>query len=128
MSVILDTDRREVKVGSRTLRLPHRQFETLVKLAHANGQIVTRESLMENPGMDPRLVDQNIARIRRVLKVPCIQTTFKAGYSATGIKIVSTAKTYGAITHLDPDFCVATVRFDRSALPGLRIGGAVKLA
>jgi two-component system OmpR family response regulator len=87
--LLLDTRARTAERGGRDLRLQHREFLLLECLARRQGQIVTRNMLLEaawNYDFEPRgnIIDMHMHRVRakvdRGFPVALIHTVVGAGY------------------------------------------------
>jgi DNA-binding response OmpR family regulator len=85
----LDLDRHEVSVAGRPVALRPKEFAILRLLVNADGRVLSRAQLLERVWgytpdlkMDPRQVDQYVARIRRRLGAERrrIVTVSAAGY------------------------------------------------
>ena len=80
----IDLDRYEVFVGSREVVLSRTEFDIIAYLKKTN-KTESRESLRAHVwGVDdhvePRAIDQHIARLRRKIGVPVINTVPLRGY------------------------------------------------
>jgi DNA-binding response OmpR family regulator len=88
--IVIDLKTRTVTRGGNPVDLTPREFELLVFLVQAEGEIISREHVMDEvwhyvPGLTSRTVDQHVARIRHKLEPdPAeprhILTARKAGY------------------------------------------------
>ena len=72
-TLMLDTDRYEVKVGEKSVELTLREFELLKFLATQKGQVFSREELLEKVWGyeyfgDVRTVDVTVRRIREKIE------------------------------------------------------------
>ena len=93
MTLTLDIKRHEVRVSKRPVRLTPREFEILRVLIWADGEVLSREKIMEWVGMrigaERLTVDQHVSRIRRKLCTPAIETVSYYGYKILpGARIV----------------------------------------
>ncbi len=86
-SLHLDPRRREALVGDRVVELRPREFDLLMALARAPGEVLTRDELLSDvwgtdfPG-ETRTVDVHVAEVRRRLGPdgPPIETVRGVGY------------------------------------------------
>lgn len=84
-TLTLDEAGREAYIGGRPCGLTAQEFTLLRALAQSVNQIVNRQTLLarawgfQSAG-DTRTVDMHIRRLRLKLKVPCIETIYRAGY------------------------------------------------
>jgi len=86
----IDTTRREVRIGDRTIDLRTQEFELLLILAGQPGRVFTREQLLQQAwGFDffgqTRTVDVHIAHLRKKLTGSSvnIETVMGVGYKLT---------------------------------------------
>jgi DNA-binding response OmpR family regulator len=87
----IDPDRREVRVGSRTLDLRTQEFDLLFTLASQPGRVFTREQLLQLAwGFDfygqTRTVDVHIAHLRKKLDGGSVKIETVTG---VGYKMIS---------------------------------------
>jgi DNA-binding response OmpR family regulator len=85
--VEIDFERHEISVNGRAVSLTPREFSLLRALVDADGSVLSREQLISDADdrslePDPRVVDQNVARLRRKLgpERRLIATVSKHGY------------------------------------------------
>ena len=92
-NVRVDPQRREVTVGGEAVVLRGQEFELLLALAHHEGRVMTRDSLLQQAwGYDymgeSRTVDVHVAALREKLKGAAVQIQSVRGL---GYKLVSLA-------------------------------------
>ena len=84
MKITIDTPRREVLVGGKSVRLTKREWEILLALSSVDGKVLDRKQLGAaiNYGKldDPRLVDVHVARLRRKIGPDAVITARSFGY------------------------------------------------
>ncbi len=79
-------ERNEIYVGTKEVHLTPKEYRLLLALAES-GRTMSRAELMgrvwpADTEADPRVIDQNVLRIRRKIKVPVILTVNGFGYKA----------------------------------------------
>jgi DNA-binding response OmpR family regulator len=84
-ALLLDLRRRQADVGSGAVQLPDREFDLLEYLVRREGEVCSREELLEavwgftfDPGTN--VVDVCVARLRAKLGRDLIETVRNAGY------------------------------------------------
>lgn len=89
--VEIKKERHEVFVGGKSVRLSKKEFLILLALKESNVTL-SREDLFHSvwnavdyPGhrIQQTTIDQHVARIRRKIKVPVIDTVYGFGYRYT---------------------------------------------
>jgi DNA-binding response OmpR family regulator len=88
----IDLERRDTFVRGKLVHLPPKQFDILAELKIADGRPVSREAIVEKvwkakpkKDQDLRFVDQHVARLRRNLRVPVVETVVNYGYKFRGL-------------------------------------------
>ncbi|MDN6565952.1 MAG: winged helix-turn-helix domain-containing protein [Actinomyces sp.] len=100
--VVIDVERREVRVNDQRIDLTPQESHLLSHLARNADRTVTRDELFEtvwsNRGLDTeaRTVDAHIRRLRRKLEVEDLISTVRgAGYrfnSTSGVRVLQTRR------------------------------------
>lgn len=77
------------EINDELAQLPHKEFETLVALARAKGQVLSRAEIMAEvyqgsvPNIDVRTIDNYVCRLRRKFGADSIITVGKRGYKVS---------------------------------------------
>lgn len=88
-TIAIDGKRHEVTVNGREINLATKEYLLLEKLQAADGEVLSREQLLESVwghskivGIKTRTVDQHIARLRRKINLSPspIRTVTNFGY------------------------------------------------
>ncbi len=95
--IILDTARREIRVGGTNVDLTALEFDLLEALASAPGRVFTRAQLLERVwGWDyfgaERVVDVHIGNLRKALGDDASEPRFISTVRGVGYKFVATPK------------------------------------
>lgn len=68
----MDLDKRLVAIDGRSMTLGRREFEILAQMARRNGDVVTREAILENleekPELYDRTIDSHMSHLRKKLR------------------------------------------------------------
>ena len=85
----IDTRKFEVAVGRKKVHATRKEFDILLALKEANGDVLSREAILSKvwgpkPRRDSRTVDQHIARLRHKIGRDFIRTVSTRGYSFLG--------------------------------------------
>lgn len=85
----------EVTVSGKFVRLTPKEWEILAFLSKNGGRVVSRNDILtvwpegQRGDVEPRTVDQHIARVRLKMGKHCpIETVNGYGYKAKGVKII----------------------------------------
>lgn len=90
--LLIDAERREVKLGEREIMLAPKEFDLLWELMEKNGAVLNREQLLENVwgytyAGDTRTVDVHVRQLRRKLGDDCpVVTVWGSGYKV-GVEV-----------------------------------------
>jgi DNA-binding response OmpR family regulator len=90
--LLIDAERREVKLGEREIMLAPKEFDLLWELMEKNGAVLNREQLLEHVwgytyAGDTRTVDVHVRQLRRKLGDDCpVVTVWGSGYKV-GIEV-----------------------------------------
>lgn len=131
MKITVDEGRREIYLGSKPAEFQPREFQVLLALGRAGGNVVTRGELLKACGAqsnNPRSIDQYVSRIRRRAGRNSIRTVTHDGYSAPSISVVGSSRSYGVIREIYPEDGTALVAFDATTIGSLERGRAVRTA
>ena len=145
--LVIDSGRREVKVGETEIQLAPKEFDLLWELLDHRGIVLTRDQLLERVwgytfAGDTRTVDVHVRQLRRKLgDASPIVTVWGVGYKVSpGARSRSAPPARGCLVQLAPLPAAGPVpRRDRHhradldahgvpALPGLRRGSLLRRA
>lgn len=87
MNITLDPASHTVKMDNVLINIPRREFSMLLKLLENNGQVVTREQLMQSiyswdDDVDSNTLEVHIHNLRKKLNATFIRTIRGIGYMA----------------------------------------------
>lgn len=137
--LVVDTERRTVKIGDKDIYVAPKEFAILAMLAEAEGRVVSREKLLDaiwddagDEYIDSRTVDQHVARLRRKIGWDYIITVTSAGYKAVGVQINTVTSVWGKVSKIERSFgsrpgAYVTVKVNGSALERLSEGHRVRV-
>ena len=87
----INTDRNEVFVSGKRVHLAPKEYKILLALRDSK-KTMSRKDLLKvvweharSINIDTRTVDQHVARLRRKIKIPCVETVSCFGYRIAAI-------------------------------------------